>query len=660
MITTGVWGEVSVLAASASLLLATLIRGRTRVQTPFVLWMIGASVGVLHAIRVGETDVLWQVSTNAPGFVALAVVVTLQIRDESAGSSSDRWTHLLTGSLSTIGLAWQVGIADVIRSPESSTMLKLVSGTQFAATSVVVGAGLVTLVNLRDRREPRNWIRGLLVVILGTIGLMALDSTAGWSSWFRPLVVASIFVLGILVVSGPSTNSRENPVPRDTWSDPPSTPSSLITFSPLLALCLLLVIDSDYGDYGWFVPAVLLALLAVLLLRLRALWIAGERLRRSLERSIEHRRLELEHSQRLYTRIVQLATDGIIATDRDLLVLDANTAAGEILGVPIDRMIGLSVMEIAPIHHPRPDDRAVRDFVFRSPSNDVLVAIEIDGQERTLEVSTRPLDGPNLGMVVVFRDVTERESLTRFKDNIISIVSHELRTPLTAIRGGLGLLEGGAFGPLDPAIAPLIRVVTENSDRLGKIVDDLLDVERFRSGRESLHREKVDVDSLFARLMTSMAPLIQQKGMSIRAIPSGEELDVDGSRVLQVLVNLVQNAVKFSPTNSTIELACEPVPDGHVVSVSDQGRGIPPNEMTRIFEPFHRVNGGDSAAVGGIGLGLAISAAIVRAHGGRIWASAGLDGGTTFSFFLPDWPSNDEPTPTNLDSSELSMIGAFP
>jgi len=91
MITTGVWGEVSVLAASVSLLLATLTRGRTRLQTSLVLWMTGASVGVVHAIRGGETDVLWQVSTNAPGFVALAVVVTLQVLDESAGSSSDRW-----------------------------------------------------------------------------------------------------------------------------------------------------------------------------------------------------------------------------------------------------------------------------------------------------------------------------------------------------------------------------------------------------------------------------------------------------------------------------------------------------------------------------------------------------------------------------------------
>ncbi|MFM8529414.1 MAG: hypothetical protein ACKOD2_07020 [Ilumatobacteraceae bacterium] len=91
MITTGVWGEVSVLAASVSLLLATLTRGRTRLQTPLVLWMTGASVSVVHAIRGGETDVLWQVSTNAPGFVALAVVVTLQVLDESAGSSSDRW-----------------------------------------------------------------------------------------------------------------------------------------------------------------------------------------------------------------------------------------------------------------------------------------------------------------------------------------------------------------------------------------------------------------------------------------------------------------------------------------------------------------------------------------------------------------------------------------
>jgi len=660
MITTGVWGEVSVLAASVSLLLATLTRGRTRLQTPLVLWMIGASVGVVHAIRGGETDVLWQVSTNAPGFVALAVVVTLQVLDESAGSSSDRWTHLLTGSLSTIGLAWQIGIADVIRSPESSTALKLFSGTQFVATSVVVGAGLVTLVNLPDRREPRSWIRGLLVVSLGAIGLTALDSTAGWSSWFRPLVVASILVLGILVVSSPSTNSRATPDSHDARSDRLSTPSSLITFSPLVALCLLLVIDSDYGNYGWFVPAVLLALLAVLLLRLRALWIAGERLRLTLERSIEHRRLELEHTQRLYTRIVQLATDGIIATDRDLLVLDANKAAVEILGVPIDRMIGLSVMEIAPIHHPRPDDRAVRDFVLRGPSNDVLVVIEVDGQERTLEVSTRPLDGPELGMLVVFRDVTERESLTRFKDNIISIVSHELRTPLTAIQGGLGLLEGGAFGPLDPDIAPLLRVVSENSDRLGRIVNDLLDVERFRSGRESLNLEQVDVDSLFARLMTSMAPVLQQKDMSVRATPSGETLAADGNRILQVLVNLVQNAVKFSPPGSVIELACETEATGHVISVTDQGRGVPPSEVTRIFEPFHRVNGGDSATVGGIGLGLAISAAIVRAHGGRIWAGAGPQGGTTFSFFLPERPIPEERRVTPSGSSEMSMIGAFP
>ena len=244
-------------------------------------------------------------------------------------------------------------------------------------------------------------------------------------------------------------------------------------------------------------------------------------------------------------------------------------------------------------------------------------------------------DGKATGMLGTGEDVTERREVERAKDEFTSIVSHELRTPLTSIRGSLGLLESGVLGALPENGQRMIEIAVENTDRLIRLINDILDIERIDSGKIDMHKEVCDGAELVACAIEGLEAFASEGEVTLRADAVPVAVLADRDRILQTLTNLISNAVKFSPAQGTVEVSCEGR-DGEVVfSVSDRGRGIPENKQEAIFERFQQVDASDSREKGGTGLGLAISQTIVENHGGRIWVESTAGEGSTFSFALP-------------------------
>jgi signal transduction histidine kinase/CheY-like chemotaxis protein len=224
------------------------------------------------------------------------------------------------------------------------------------------------------------------------------------------------------------------------------------------------------------------------------------------------------------------------------------------------------------------------------------------------------------------RELRRRSALDSLKDEFVSTVSHELRTPLTSIRGALGLLNSGVLGAVDKKSANLLRIALTNTDRLIRLINDILDLERMDSGRSVLQTRRCSLSELIHQAvdtMTAMADTAEVKlstqSASQARMPS-VYFDGDPDRILQVITNLLSNAIKFSPPLSTVTIEVETPPDALIFRVADQGRGIPEEQLETIFERFQQVEHADAKERGGTGLGLAICRSIVQQHGGTIWA----------------------------------------
>jgi signal transduction histidine kinase len=239
------------------------------------------------------------------------------------------------------------------------------------------------------------------------------------------------------------------------------------------------------------------------------------------------------------------------------------------------------------------------------------------------------------GSVLSFRDISHRHALDRLKSEFISTVSHELRTPVTAIRGALGLVSADMNGQMDEKTANLIRIARSNSERLAKLVNDILDLDRLGSGRERMIMRPMRLADVVGQAIDNMAPVAETAGVRLVHNPLQLEIVGDPDRLLQVVTNLISNAVKFSPRNSSISIVMNPESEGVTLSVIDPGRGIPADRLETIFDRFQQVDTSDSRQKGGTGLGLAICKAIVQQHSGRIWAECNPSGGSSFRVFLP-------------------------
>jgi PAS domain S-box-containing protein len=389
--------------------------------------------------------------------------------------------------------------------------------------------------------------------------------------------------------------------------------------------------------------------------RSRRMELPGERpfiLNHGMDVTEQHQAEEALH---LVTRqrelILESAGEGIYGIDLDGRLTFINQAAARALGYTSEELTGRDIHEI--IHHSHIDGTP-----YSKANSPILQGMrrcepirmrdEVfwrhDGTAIPVEYTATPLidDGQISGMVVAFQDISDRRRLERMKDEFISTVSHELRTPLTSLRASLGLIASGSLDKRPEKQRQMIEMAIGNCDRLVRLVNDILDFDSGEKGQLPLNRKPVEAIDLLRRAadVAHTAATQVQIGFRIDAVPGLVMADED--RVLQVLNELVTNALKFSPPETTIRLAAQLFGTSEVCfSVEDQGCGIAPEKLERIFERFQQGDASDSRALGGTGLGLALCRSIVEQHGGRIWAESTPGQGSRFLFTLPAAATTD-------------------
>jgi two-component system sensor histidine kinase VicK len=356
------------------------------------------------------------------------------------------------------------------------------------------------------------------------------------------------------------------------------------------------------------------------------------------ERALKQAQQELLTSHALRAATVEAALDGIVGFDSAGRVLEINPAAEAIFGRTRAEAPDISVLVVLPGFRPvAPGGLAA--YLER----ELLIGRRVRGQGRHADGSLFPLelavarlpgDGP-ASFTAFIRDVTDLQAVERLKSQFVSTVSHELRTPLTSLRGALGLLAGGALGPLSGGAFDAVRIAERSIVRLVGLVNDILDVERLESGGLSLQIDRHSLADILLRSVEEVGALAADAGIRLEVEPPTTVLKCDGERLVQVVVNLLSNALKFSPRGSRVQLRAREEECWVEVQVEDQGRGVPSSHRTAIFDRFQQVESGDSAAQRGAGLGLAIAKSIVEMHGGAIGVESQEGRGSTFWFRLP-------------------------
>jgi len=337
--------------------------------------------------------------------------------------------------------------------------------------------------------------------------------------------------------------------------------------------------------------------------------------------------------------VMDAVAEGIITFDASGRVLSANPAAERAFGIGARQLSGTRVEErlssvgweeIAPalgLAGAEPSLLGRRRLVEGRRADGSLFPLE-------LVITGTVVDGEPL-FIAIGQDVTERKEIERLKDEFISVVGHELRTPLTSIRGSLGLLEGGIAGELPDEAAEMVSIARSNTDRLVRLVTDILDIERIEAGRADLELRSVTARELLDTARRVVQAVADDAGVPLETDDAGGAVLADPDRIVQALTNLIGNALKFSPAGAPVRISAREEGGSVRFTVADQGRGIPPEQLEAIFERFRQVDASDRREKGGTGLGLAIARAIVDEHGGRIWAESQLGSGTRFHVTLP-------------------------
>jgi PAS domain S-box-containing protein len=329
-----------------------------------------------------------------------------------------------------------------------------------------------------------------------------------------------------------------------------------------------------------------------------------------------------------------------IATLDSVRFIDVNPSFLKMTGYTLEEVIGHTVYEL----NLQGEGDSLAQLLARVLENNSLHNQEFEFENKAgesivvlLSVETIQWAGVEAAIFIA-NDITERK---RLENEFISLVSHELRTPLTSIMGALHLLAASYAETLTPQGQKVFQIATNNTERLIRLVNDILDLERMKSGRISMQKTKCNIADLITQAVEAIQPLANQSEINLSRQSIDLEIWVDADRLLQTLTNLLSNAIKFSDSNSTIwitaSLTAPPpaVPNPQLLlTIRDQGRGIPEDQLQLIFEPFQQVDASDSRQRGGSGLGLAICRNIVEQHGGKIWAESRLGQGSTFYILL--------------------------
>ncbi|KAF5414618.1 MAG: Methyl sulfide methyltransferase-associated sensor [Candidatus Methanogaster sp.] len=409
------------------------------------------------------------------------------------------------------------------------------------------------------------------------------------------------------------------------------------------------------GDYSVQVPVTTADEIGTLTERFNEMASGLEGAHRKLKDKIALVNRDLEDQRMKLETILQSMTDCVFTVDRDFRITLFNRACEKFAGINADDATGMSCHNLFP--STECETRClIRDLSDNHPAGTCWQTHITDVTGRRVPIMTcgAPLydaDGNFTGYVEVLRDVTELtkatdelrstnteleianeelKKLDQLKTDFLNIASHELRTPLTSIKGFAGFVADEKLGELNEKQKDALSKVVSNSDRMIRLINNMLNMSKIRSGKLELNIARLDLSGLIGGVVADMKLVTEEKNISYTAeIPDGLVIDGDRDRIEQVLVNLLSNAIKFTPVDGSVSATAVDHETCVMVRVSDTGIGIAPGDLAHIFEEFWQVDKSK-----GTGLGLAITANIVREHGGAIWATSEVGRGSTFGFRL--------------------------
>jgi len=340
----------------------------------------------------------------------------------------------------------------------------------------------------------------------------------------------------------------------------------------------------------------------------------------------------IEREQRKLSSVVENMSDGVIATDSSGAVTLINDAAGHLIGQNPDDMMGELILDVLHL------DEKIVDVTELKDSGSMIIDFSEDDYIYLLRANFSTVmneDEQITGFITVISDVTEQEQLERERREFVSNVSHELRTPLTTMRSYVETLTEGAWQ--DKEIAPKFLEVTQNeTDRMIRMVNDLLQLSRMDQKDYSLQRERVEFVHFFDAIIDRFEMNLPEQITFLREVPKESfSVWIDKDKMTQVLDNIISNAIKYSPEGGKITFKVTRRNHQMLVSIADEGMGIPYDRLDKIFERFYRADKARTRKLGGTGLGLAITKELVEAHHGTIWARSREGKGTTIFFTLP-------------------------
>ena len=342
-----------------------------------------------------------------------------------------------------------------------------------------------------------------------------------------------------------------------------------------------------------------------------------------------------QESKRLHS-ILSYMTDGVLATNRRGKITMINDMAKKQLGVQKEDVLNKSILELLKIE----DEYELRDLITQIPEL-IIDSQDANGEYLSLRVRfalVRRESGFISGLVAVLHDTTEQEKEERERRLFVSNVSHELRTPLTSVKSYLEALDEGALS--EPVAPDFIKVSLDETNRMMRMVTDLLHLSRIDNATSHLDVELINFTAFITFILNRFDQIRGQdeekKYELVRDYPiTSVWIEIDTDKMTQVIDNILNNAIKYSPDGGKITVTMKTTDDQMILSISDQGLGIPKQDLPRIFDRFYRVDRARSRAQGGTGLGLAIAKEIIKQHEGFIWAKSEYGKGSTFTIVLP-------------------------
>lgn len=342
-----------------------------------------------------------------------------------------------------------------------------------------------------------------------------------------------------------------------------------------------------------------------------------------------------QESKRLHS-ILSYMTDGVLATNRRGKITMINDMAKKQLGVQKEDVLNKSILELLKIE----DEYELRDLITQVPEL-MIDSQDANGEYLSLRVRfalVRRESGFISGLVAVLHDTTEQEKEERERRLFVSNVSHELRTPLTSVKSYLEALDEGALS--EPVAPDFIKVSLDETNRMMRMVTDLLHLSRIDNATSHLDVELINFTAFITFILNRFDKMRgsdeEKKYELVRDYPiTSVWIEIDTDKMTQVIDNILNNAIKYSPDGGKITVTMKTTDDQMILSISDQGLGIPKQDLPRIFDRFYRVDRARSRAQGGTGLGLAIAKEIIKQHKGFIWAKSEYGKGSTFTIVLP-------------------------